>query len=119
MLAKLLSAILAISGVLLVIGGVVALLTAEPNAPMYFAMLFAIAAFGIGCIASSVGIFRMRRYGFALCVGLGISAALFALFVSEPVGQGVLWPIFAFMTASGTAGLVLKPKYGAAREDAP
>ena len=108
MLAKLLSALLAVSGTLLVFGGGVAIVQAEQSPPMVFAMLFAVVAFGVGCLIASIGVFSMRRYGFVLCIGLGISAAGFALIVSESVSQGVLWPIFAFMTASGAAGLFVQ-----------
>jgi hypothetical protein len=108
MLAKLFAALLALSGVLLVLVGSAAIIQAEPNSPMFFGMLSAIVAFGVGCLIASIGVFRKRRYGFVLCIGLGVSAAGLALIVSESVGQGVLWPIFAFMTASGAAGLFVK-----------
>jgi peptidoglycan/LPS O-acetylase OafA/YrhL len=119
MLAKLLAALLAIFGVILLLGGVAALIKAEPNAPMFFAMLAAVVAFGIGCIVASIGVFRMHKYGFVLCIGLGISAAVFALIVSENTGQGVLWPIFVFMTTAGAAGLFSKSKSSAIAKAAP
>lgn len=109
LLAKLFSALLAISGVILAFLGIASFVTAEPNSPMFFAMLLAISAFGLGCIVAAVGIFRMRPYGFAICAGLGICVAMFALFVHEAVGQGILWPIFTVMTTCGTAGLIVKP----------
>jgi uncharacterized protein YfiM (DUF2279 family) len=119
MFAKIFAALLTISGVFLAFGGAVAFATAKPNAPMFFAMLFAIAVFGIGCVIAALGVFRKRRYGFVLCIGLGISAAIFALYVSESVGEGILWPVFAIMTAGGIVGLLSNPRAKAEKEGAP
>jgi hypothetical protein len=107
---KALAVFLFLYGIFLAVGGVGGAIISDEGGPTVIAMLGGVAMAGVLCIVAAFGVYRMRVFGFAVCTGLALAVAAFAVYVSESIGQGLLWPTAVFLLANGLIGLKLTRK---------
>jgi hypothetical protein len=107
MYTKSLAVVLFLFGIFLTIGGAGAIAISKETAPLFYAMVLGLTAFGLMCLAAAYAVYKGRVFGFRICIALGLIAAVFAIYVKEPIGNGYLWPTTIFMLANGLFGLRL------------